>query len=111
MGELKLNVIGHNGGPPLDDLVLDLDPNEIIRRELGAKYFGLKRTQLDEQIKKGAIPKPFPLVEGGRATGWLGRQIIAHHRRRIAAQLELSGLGKAHEQRTKRSRAETRQAT
>ena len=62
----KLNVIGHNGGPPLDDLVLDLDPNEIIRREDGPKYFGLKRSQLDEQIKRGAIPRPFPLVEGGR---------------------------------------------
>ena len=72
--------------------------------KLGRKYFGLKRSQLDDQIKRGAIPRPFPLVEGGRATGWLGRQIIAHHHRRIAAQLELSGLQRAHEQKTKGSR-------
>jgi predicted DNA-binding transcriptional regulator AlpA len=97
MDAYKLGGIGHNGGPPLDELIVDLDPNEIIRRELGHKYFGLKRSQLDEQIKRGAIPRPFPLVEGGRATGWLGRQIIAHHRRRIAARLELSGLKKAHD--------------
>jgi predicted DNA-binding transcriptional regulator AlpA len=92
----KLAAIGHNGGPPLDDLELDLDPNEIVRREQGRKYFGLGRTQLDEAIKKGTVPRPFPLVEGGRKTGWLGRQVIAHHRRRITAQLELSGLERAH---------------
>jgi predicted DNA-binding transcriptional regulator AlpA len=94
--EKKLGLIGHNGGPPLDDLGLDIDPNEIIRRELGHKYFGLKRSQLDQQIKDGKIPRPFPLVEGGRATGWLGRQIIKHHQKRIAARLELSGLESAH---------------
>jgi predicted DNA-binding transcriptional regulator AlpA len=94
MDDGNLAGTGHNGGPPLE-LQLDLDPNEIIRRELGPKYFGLRRSQLDELIKKGAIPKPFPLVEGGRATGWLGRQIIEHHRRRLASRLELSGLEKA----------------
>jgi predicted DNA-binding transcriptional regulator AlpA len=102
----KLAAIGHNGEPPLDDpeLALNIDPNEVVRREQGAKYFGLKRTALDEAIKKGAVPRPFPLTEGGRATGWLGRQIIAHHKRRLAARLELSGLQKAHETKPKRSR-------
>jgi predicted DNA-binding transcriptional regulator AlpA len=69
----------------LDLLVLDLDPNQIIRKSEGRKYFGFKHSQLDEKIKDGSIPAPFPLSENGRAVGWLGRQIIAHHQKRLAA--------------------------
>jgi predicted DNA-binding transcriptional regulator AlpA len=69
----------------LDLLLLDLDPNQIIRKSEGRKYFGFKHSQLDEKIKDGSIPAPFPLSENGRAVGWLGRQIIAHHQKRVAA--------------------------
>jgi predicted DNA-binding transcriptional regulator AlpA len=68
--------------PDQDDL--DLDPNEIIRPKDGRKYFGYGHSQLAELIKQGEIPPPFPLSETGVAKGWTGRQIIEHHRRRIA---------------------------
>jgi predicted DNA-binding transcriptional regulator AlpA len=89
------------------NFLLGLDPDQIVRRAQGPRYFGLKKSQLAEAIKDGKIPAPFPLVEGGRATGWLGRQIIAHHHRRIAAQLELSGPQRAHEQKKAAAKAKT----
>ena len=64
---------------------LTLDPNEIFRPKRAEKYFGFKHSQLDEKIKSGEIPAPFPLSESGRAVGWTGAQIIEHQRRRLAA--------------------------
>jgi predicted DNA-binding transcriptional regulator AlpA len=63
----------------------ELHPNEIVRKSKGSKYFGLKSSQLADAIKKRKIPPPFPLTEGGRASGWTGQQIIDHQRQRIAA--------------------------
>lgn len=63
----------------------ELDPNQIVRKGEGPKYFGLKSTALDDAIKAELIPAPFALTEGGRAKGWTGRQIIDHHNARIAA--------------------------
>ena len=62
----------------------ELDANQIVRQADGWKYFGYGHSRLEELIRAGKIPKPFPLVEGGRAKGWLGRQIIEHHRQRLA---------------------------
>ena len=61
-----------------------LDPDEIVRWKNGPKYFGLRPSQLNENIKKGLIPPPFPLVEGGRGKGWTGRMIQDHHQSRQA---------------------------
>jgi predicted DNA-binding transcriptional regulator AlpA len=63
----------------------ELHPSEIVRLRDGAKFFGFKHSQLDEKIKSGEIPAPFPLSESGRAVGWTGAQIIEHQRRRLAA--------------------------
>jgi hypothetical protein len=62
-----------------------LVPYEIYRKVEAGPYFGYKATQLDEQIKKGHIPKPILLSPGGRAKGWLGQQIIDHHARLMKA--------------------------
>lgn len=90
-------------------LNFDLDPDAIIRRDQGPKYFGLKRTQLDEGIRRGVIPRPFVLIEGGRATGWTGRQIIEHRRRMIAVQQDHSDIHDARSktEKEKRRRTET----
>jgi hypothetical protein len=50
----------------------------------GPRYFGYRHTQLDEKIRSGEIPAPLSLSASGRAKGWLGRQIIEHHRRLLA---------------------------
>jgi predicted DNA-binding transcriptional regulator AlpA len=64
---------------------LDLDPAEIFRPRVAAKYFGLSHSRLYEKVKSGEIEPPFPLTENGSAVAWTGRQIILHHRKRIAA--------------------------
>ena len=63
----------------------ELEPDQIIRKCDGPKYFGLKSTALDDAIDRGDIEPPMALTAGGRARGWTGRQIINHHRRRLAA--------------------------
>ena len=63
----------------------ELHPNQIIRISEGRKYFGYGHSQLEEKIKSGEIPAPFPLSDSGRAMGWTGRQIIEHQARRAAA--------------------------
>lgn len=64
---------------------LDLDPNEIFRPKVAEKYFGLSHSRIYELIKTGEIEPPIPLSDDGSAVGWTGRQIIEHHRRRLAA--------------------------
>ena len=69
------------------EAVQGLHPNEIVRKHRGPKFFGLEPTQLEEALEKKLVPPPFKMVEGGRAEGWTGQQIIDHHRQRIAAAL------------------------
>ena len=59
-----------------------LEPDQLVRWIDGPKYFGLRKSQLDDNIRKGLIPTPFAIVEGGRAKAWTGRQILEHHARR-----------------------------
>jgi predicted DNA-binding transcriptional regulator AlpA len=65
----------------VDTPVAELHPNQIIRKREARKYFGFGPTQLDEKIKSGEVPKPMRLSDSGRALGWLGKQIIEHHRK------------------------------
>lgn len=74
-----------NGDDNLDGLLKGLHPDEVVRVKHGKKYFGLGHTAQADAIKAGKIPKPFSIVEGGRAKGWLGKQILEHHRRRQAS--------------------------
>jgi predicted DNA-binding transcriptional regulator AlpA len=62
-----------------------LNPDHIYRLREGRRLFGYGPTQLAEKIKSGEIPPPMDLSETGRAKGWLGRVIIEHHERRLAA--------------------------
>lgn len=49
------------------------------------QFVGLRRTQINEQIKAGTFPRPIPLGEGGRAVGWLEPDLVARQTARIAA--------------------------
>ena len=55
----------------------ELHPDQFYRFADGPKFFGLGLTQLRVRIKKGDIPAPIRLCDGGRASGWFGRTIIA----------------------------------
>jgi predicted DNA-binding transcriptional regulator AlpA len=68
-----------------NETIKRLEPDEVVRWTNGPKYFGLKKSQQDEAVKRGEIPQPFKLTASGRATGWTGQQIIEHHRQRMAA--------------------------
>ena len=68
-----------------------LDPNQIVRVREGRKYFGYGHSQIDEKIKSGEVPAPFPLSDSGRAMGWTGRQIIQWQAERAAASKRVAG--------------------
>jgi hypothetical protein len=71
--------------PTDKDIVRGLEPDEIVRKSKGHKYFGLKYGALEDAIERGDIPPPVSLTASGRARGWFGRQIIEHQQRRLAA--------------------------
>src|SRR6516162_123344 len=73
-----------------------LDPGAFYRWSLGFKLFGLKHSQLSEAIKTGKLPPPVEAVEGGKAKGWFGSQIIAHRRARLDAANAAQRLAAAH---------------
>ncbi len=59
--------------------------NRVIRLAELPKYVGLKRTQIDALIRRGEVPKPIRLSEGGRAKAWLEHEIVAWQQERLAA--------------------------
>jgi hypothetical protein len=62
-----------------------LDPGAFYRWSQGFKLFGLKHSQLSEAVNTGKLPPPAEAVEGGKAKGWFGSQVIEHRRARLAA--------------------------
>jgi predicted DNA-binding transcriptional regulator AlpA len=48
------------------------------------ELLGIKRTALDEAIKRGAFPKPFIIFEGGRARAWDADEVMAYIEGRLA---------------------------
>jgi hypothetical protein len=79
-----------------------LDPAALYRQHEGKRLFGLKHSQLAEAIRSGKIPPPFAVLEGGRAKGWIGAQIIAHRRQRMAAAEQQRTAAKQEAPKTKR---------
>ena len=67
-----------------DEKELGLRPDEIVRKCDAKRFFGFGPTQLDALIARGEIPAPMKLSVGGRAVGWLGRDIIAWQAARAA---------------------------
>jgi hypothetical protein len=67
------------------DLTQPLIPHFFYRRHgLVAKgVIGLEDTQIDARIKSGELPLPVKAFESGRATGWLGHQLIELQRQRL----------------------------
>jgi hypothetical protein len=64
-----------------DELGIDLA--EIFRPKRAEKYFGFKKSQLHEKIKRGEIDPPVPLSDTGSAVGFSGLQVVKHHWRRL----------------------------
>lgn len=45
-------------------------PRRIIRMAQLREIYPLSESHIYSLIKQGLFPKPFPLVQGGRAVGW-----------------------------------------
>jgi prophage regulatory protein len=58
--------------------------NRFYRRSELSQYVGLRRTQIDELIKRGEFPRPILLSDAGRAVAWLESDLIAWQMRRLA---------------------------
>ena len=46
-------------------------PNEVQNR------LGVSRAKFADMVAKGQFPKPFTIIPGGRAVGWLGEDVDA----------------------------------
>jgi predicted DNA-binding transcriptional regulator AlpA len=62
-----------------------LNPDFFYRMFEGPLFFGVGRSQMNQLIAGGKIPKPIPLTDGGRAKGWFGSQIIQWKAERLKA--------------------------
>lgn len=60
-------------------------PRRLLRLKEVQHQVGLGRTAIYEAISKGQFPKPYSLVDGGRAVGWNSDEIAAYVDARIEA--------------------------
>jgi prophage regulatory protein len=58
--------------------------HRIIRKRDLPQFVGLRRTQIDELMKRGEFPRPIKLSDYGRAVGWLEDELAEWQRRRSA---------------------------
>jgi prophage regulatory protein len=49
----------------------------IVRPEEARDRLGLSRAKFADMLAKGKFPKPFVIVPGGRAVGWLDSDVDA----------------------------------
>jgi hypothetical protein len=71
--------------PKADDDV-ELVPHFIYRKgsRIAQRVIGLSPTQINDEIKKGALMPPVNLTADGRAQGWTGAQLLELQRKRLA---------------------------
>jgi prophage regulatory protein len=69
---------------------------------------GMGKTQIYEAIERGVFPKPVPILEGGRAVGWVEDEIIAYIEARIALRDEREALRAASVEPKRRPRGRPR---
>jgi prophage regulatory protein len=61
-----------------------MDTNRIVRRPEVLHLIGLGRTQLEAAIDRGEFPKPIKITDGGRAVGWMSREVEGFIASRVA---------------------------
>jgi prophage regulatory protein len=60
----------------------------VIRPSEARDRVGVSRAKFADMIAKGQFPKPFTIIPGGRAVGWLERDVDAWIMDRCAAAQE-----------------------
>jgi prophage regulatory protein len=66
--------------------------NRIIRKKQLADFVGLRRTAVDDAIKRGDFPRPIKI--GPRAVGWLEEDIAQWQHGLIAKRDEAAASGR-----------------
>ena len=61
---------------------------KLLRLPAVLELVGLKRTQLDEAIRRGEFPKPIKLTDTGRARAWLEEELEEWREARAAKRNE-----------------------
>jgi hypothetical protein len=63
-----------------------LNPDFLYRKfdPVTLSVIGLGPSQINAAIQRGELPPPVNVTESGRATGWLGSQLIALQEKRLA---------------------------
>jgi prophage regulatory protein len=52
-------------------------PPRVLRHKGVKEKLGLSSAKLFDMVAKGLFPRPFPIVPGGRAVGWLESDVDA----------------------------------
>ena len=50
-------------------------PPRVLRHKGVKEKLGLSSAKLFDMVAKGLFPKPFPIIPGGRAVGWLSTDV------------------------------------
>lgn len=51
--------------------------SRIARRDEVCRRVGVSRAKFADMVAKGQFPKPFTIIPGGRAVGWLDSDVSA----------------------------------
>jgi hypothetical protein len=76
--------------PKKDDVPLigEIDPGKFYRMTQSQALFNLGWQATKNKIRDGKLPRPSPLDEDSKITGWLGSQILEHRARMQALAAE-----------------------
>lgn len=61
----------------LNDHYFHEGPGRIVRPNEVRDRLGVSRAKLADMVVQGKFPKPFTIIPGGRAVGWLERDVAA----------------------------------
>ena len=62
----------------------------IVRPDEARARIGVSRAKFADMVAKGQFPRPFTIIPGGRAVGWLGCDVDAWIVQRSAAAIEVA---------------------
>lgn len=53
------------------------EPGRVVRADEVRDRLSVSRAKLADMVAQGQFPKPFTIIPGGRAVGWLERDVTA----------------------------------
>jgi prophage regulatory protein len=75
----------------------------LLRLSAVEDVTGMAKTAIYDAMERGVFPKPVPILEGGRAVGWVEDEIVDYIDARIALREEREALRAAKVERERRT--------